>query len=41
MNRKLEGTAGFGFGSLAFLGFLAACAMFIPELRRYLRIKRM
>jgi hypothetical protein len=41
MTRKLEGAAGFGFGSLAFLGFLAASVMFIPEFFRYLKIKRM
>jgi hypothetical protein len=41
MARRVEGTLGFGLGGMALLGFLAASVLFIPELLRYIKIKRM
>ena len=41
MHRKMQQILGLGLGSLALFGFLAASAMFFPELVRYLKIKRM
>ncbi len=41
MARKVEGALGLGLGGMILFAFLAAGAVFFPEIARYIKMKRL